>query len=604
MATQREVLELIYKVAGLQEIDRSAAAVKKVDENLKRLKISGEDLATGAAGVGVYSTKLEQVSTAAKVTEKDLQRLKLEASRLAQVTSGRARFALLNMTQALQDSSQFSLGAAQGIRAVNNNLQAAAQSFVLLGLASKESGQGMKAALIGALKGPGGMLLAFSALSVVMELVSQSMSKAGSSAAELEGLFTDLALPTRTFAITTEAAAVAIEDLNKELPGFFDNVVQFMAALNAGFVSELFGSDGVKRIRNVKDALEDMIEEAEKTRELRDLLEKYFLVFDFGAEAVQKSRVELAKASGMAATYTQNIADEIVQKQIEIDLLNEEVEARKVIAGLKAVGLPAPSQRTLQSGRKITELTPGFTGLTPRSNLYGAGRVGVENLVRPNNKGMFGGVDGLLGGIQPLLQTKDPFLHLKTGSANVSEFEQSLNALSQTMGGTFANAAVAFGEAIPQLLDGTASLAGTGLAIIGSMAQEIGAAMIAFGTAGIALKAFTNNPVGAVIAGAALVALGAALTARADSIVGAGSRGGSISTAAPGVFSSGGAALNGNLITGGRPGQTRRIGGLDNRASIAASAVNVNVNMKAHGRELRAVMQNDAAAEARVVGSV
>lgn len=60
------------------------------------------------------------------------------------------------------------------------------------------------------------------------------------------------------------------------------------------------------------------------------------------------------------------------------------------------------------------------------------------------------------------------------------------------------------------------------LKTIGDMARAVGTAMIAFGIAGVAIRHFISNPVGAIIAGTALVALGSILSAVAQNSITAG----------------------------------------------------------------------------------
>lgn len=64
------------------------------------------------------------------------------------------------------------------------------------------------------------------------------------------------------------------------------------------------------------------------------------------------------------------------------------------------------------------------------------------------------------------------------------------------------------------------------LQTIGDLAVRVGESMIAFGVAGLALKTFLSNPVAAIVAGAALVALGTALNAHVQRQLDEATRGG------------------------------------------------------------------------------
>ena len=86
------------------------------------------------------------------------------------------------------------------------------------------------------------------------------------------------------------------------------------------------------------------------------------------------------------------------------------------------------------------------------------------------------------------------------------------------------------GGAITDMMNGIGSALASGEGIInaigktllstmGNLAKQLGAQMIAFGTAGIALKKLMTNPYTAIAAGAALVALGAAASAAASKTI-------------------------------------------------------------------------------------
>lgn len=97
------------------------------------------------------------------------------------------------------------------------------------------------------------------------------------------------------------------------------------------------------------------------------------------------------------------------------------------------------------------------------------------------------------------------------------------------------------GGAITDMMNGIGSALGRGeniinaigsslLGAMGNLAKQLGAQMIAFGTAGVALKKLMTNPYTAIAAGAALVALGAAATAAASSMVNSYTSGGGYSS--------------------------------------------------------------------------
>ncbi|WP_019986465.1 tape measure protein [Rudanella lutea] len=116
--------------------------------------------------------------------------------------------------------------------------------------------------------------------------------------------------------------------------------------------------------------------------------------------------------------------------------------------------------------------------------------------------------------------------------------QQNLSGILQT---TAADAMAGFGELLGGMLMGVRSLEELPAMIgrlFGQMAKQMGKAMIAFGTAGIAAKAFLANPAGAIVAGIALTALGAMLEASMQSSMQSGMSSGLPKYASGGVFDS------------------------------------------------------------------
>jgi hypothetical protein len=89
--------------------------------------------------------------------------------------AGSASFAAVSMGQAFQDAGQFGMGAAQGIRAVTNNVQQTVQAFTILAEQQKalnlQTGKTIStfAAFRTAMVGPVGMLFAFGAITAAIE---------------------------------------------------------------------------------------------------------------------------------------------------------------------------------------------------------------------------------------------------------------------------------------------------------------------------------------------------------------------------------------------------------------------------------------------------
>jgi hypothetical protein len=128
-------------------------------------------------------------------------------------SAGSAQFAVLGLTQGVQDMGNFGMGAAQGIRAVNNNIQ---QFATALTFAAAQAG-GLKLALKGmwtALKGPAGILLAFSLVSAAVEWYSNATQRAKKETEELTKAYKDLlvVVPAANAPLKKMALASDIED--------------------------------------------------------------------------------------------------------------------------------------------------------------------------------------------------------------------------------------------------------------------------------------------------------------------------------------------------------------------------------------------------------
>lgn len=119
--------------------------------------------------------------------------------------------------------------------------------------------------------------------------------------------------------------------------------------------------------------------------------------------------------------------------------------------------------------------------------------------------------------------------------------------LSGSLSSAFTQIGQAIGNSLAGAAGGLQNFGALLFKIFGSLLSTIGQSLIAFGTAGIAIKSFISNPFLAIAAGAALIALGTALGATATaSVNSAGSAiasGGGFSGGAPTVYSATGGAM-------------------------------------------------------------
>jgi type IV secretory pathway VirB2 component (pilin) len=89
---------------------------------------------------------------------------------------GNTRPLVTSMSQAMQDSAQFSFGAAQGIRAVANNIEMMVQQMTYLKSTGMSTGEIFKS-MVATIKGPIGVLVAVSAFSAGLQWLTADLTE-------------------------------------------------------------------------------------------------------------------------------------------------------------------------------------------------------------------------------------------------------------------------------------------------------------------------------------------------------------------------------------------------------------------------------------------
>ena len=183
--------------------------------------------------------------------------------------------------------------------------------------------------------------------------------------------------------------------------------------------------------------------------------------------------------------------------KIEITTLEEKIKK------LRELGSVQKYEDPLDSIRRKKFLAPIDTKLKGSA---------LDQLVNPEvfKKGM--------DGIQAVVVEKVPVI--------IGTLLDMSNEVQNAMAGM----AMGFGTAIGDMLTGVGGIEQIAASVVGgfgAMATQLGQTMIQFGFAGLALKKFVKNPAAAIAAGIALVAIGRALSNKAQSIAGGGGRGGS-----------------------------------------------------------------------------
>jgi uncharacterized phage infection (PIP) family protein YhgE len=348
------------------DVSKATNDVKALQQVIAKLSTSGTQAAAGTEKVGNAARK---TATASQLLDKEIKKVvagqgnldkvadlataalkeqELAAKRLAQVSSaveqavgkqgaavlsgskqiggladasGSASFALLSLGQAFQDSAQFSMGFAQGLRAVNNNVQ---QVFTAIALGSVQAGgfANFLKLMGGSLWGPGGLILGFSALSAGLEIFYTKSQQAESGVRSLSE---------RTKALISISP----------LPGF-----------EAGIV-------GLENVARAYEGLKREVDETLKQREQELILSKE------QAKQADNSSSALIALGMTYATYqeqankakqeSQDIADNLRQEAVQVSALESSyLRILKEIGG--AEGVARQIQATSETRNQINAI--------------------------------------------------------------------------------------------------------------------------------------------------------------------------------------------------------------------------------------------------------
>jgi len=617
--------QAVRSIKGLQTAldklsNQSGASAKDIDGVNHVVTQSGILLPAASDAAKQYASALREVESAAQETASQTDNANkatkdsnnsLQNSK--KVATG-ANFAVLSLSQTIQDSAQFSLGAAQGFRAINNNIQVMSQSLLFAADAAKKSGKSLRTELIGALKGPGGVLLLISIATAAIEFFGNMFgmaAKAANAAAEEVKSFSTVLSPFSRIGF----------DSSKNLGLFADSIGKIRSQDWAG-ISDAIGKQVAPSMGRLRDAGVDVTNMFVGLQQIVPLFGRTGVIAelagwaDHGAKAMEELSEDLeaqaAKAKaiediwtallviyGKAWIQTQRLAYDTkdLAKQIDeqeyqlykllntwrqlgrLDLVNEQIklldQARTVSQGVSAeydlssdtverlidvrsdllrltVGEAAENRVLAESLQRqnaaLGELvltyetlfssTSGLAGESPFVFMEEGGieqTAGIVALTRQFQmmqgavaalqRGGVGEEGGLLYGIigspEELAALRIELYNLGIVIDELSGtklYELSLaitDAFETFKSDVFVEFATNLGNGV-SLID---SAAGALLGSLGTMAIEMGRALIAFGVAGKAIESFIKDPVLAVVAGTALVAVGTALKNKASQIV-------------------------------------------------------------------------------------
>lgn len=563
--------EIIFNLRGESTGLRKAAStgqlalsnlnqsILNVAQSNSRLALSGKQLRDeqgrfvgvvqqARAAAAQLTAEKQRLAAVNKILENSLKKEELAILRsTGALTSmrgaaGSADFALLSLTQGIQDAGNFGMGMAQGVRAVNNNLQAFVTSLTFA--AQANGGLGATFAKMGAsLLGPAGLLFAFSAVSAAIEFFSNKSQQAKKDADDATRALSNLVevVDPTAFArgaVTTEKLKDRISELTKESEALNDETE--LVATNYGFYRRQ--TDDAKK---AQEKLNDEIAALEKLLpDVAGELIKY-LSFIGSADNLQ------ARALDSAVDLTEQIAKmkvelrlagafdfallEIKRLKNQISLIEFPREFREGILDMETgISLLRAELGLLQSAEgdrlsalelQTEELEKQIERAKARNRLEQRGLIqpatsvdaaGLDPLSRGTKKddelAAFAGPKRLFvpGALSDIIEDQERFAKISIEQERLNQqMSESFARLGADLITSFATIGGGFDLFTQQI--------GRFMGRLGKQMIQIGLTTKAFGVAMQAFKAaLKGNPIVAIAAGAALVAIGSRLANQAS----------------------------------------------------------------------------------------
>ena len=477
-------------------------------------------------------------------SQKRLLDTQMAMTGLSSIT-GSASFAAISMGQIFQDMGQFGMGAAQGVRAITNNVQQTVQSLVMLSTMTAK-GESVFKAFTTALRGPVGFLVAFSAVTGLIELFSNRAQRASKNAEKLSEAFSSL------FSVMKAGDAVSIssaERLKILQDGLIALAEENQAVADAGTVTSFISDQLVTTMtdeaaaaasaadeyRGFAKQLEEQVKSAELFEQALRAREDLLGINGLRVEDLTAKNEELARKIAELAIpmsdEAQALADQNKRLQDQIDLLEflkdkkenlvadtaermSEVAADLEKALAEDIDLPDPDKLKLgprlwteaddKAVAKLRQAIPYISEFEKEMEALN------RAMTRPRGEG-----EGPAN-IMDLLPDPET---LNLGDALETEAdkaEKALERMNRAFQNTVRNGITDMIVGLGELASGEGNVAQKLLLPIADMAIQLG--KIAIGTA-VALQGIKNafeslNPAVALAAGVALVALGSAVKSR------------------------------------------------------------------------------------------
>jgi len=245
-----------------------------------------------AAGLEELAGALNNVSASSDNASGTMKTGRQAVGKLHNTTKS-ANYTLLSLAQTFQDSSQFSMGYAQGIRAITNNAQVFVQSLLTLNEKAKETNMTLGQTLRKSLFGPMGWIIAFSVATSLLEIFTQRMQQANKGAKAFRDALSSVGEVSNPFGEGGFANYQAMEGYLRQLEDARGKIkdVQILSNRQRGFLPQSILSRAEDSAEN--ERLVEVAKEYDMTvGELNSRLKKTIKAFEEQVE-IQKN-VEFA----------------------------------------------------------------------------------------------------------------------------------------------------------------------------------------------------------------------------------------------------------------------------------------------------------------------
>jgi hypothetical protein len=292
-------------------------------------------------------------------------------------TAKSANYTVLSLAQTFQDSAQFSMGFAQGIRAITNNAQVFVQSLVTLSEKSQEANVSMKALLKEAFTGPTGIILVFSIVTATIEIVASKfggLSKAvraaneevknasevfnpfvrmGFESSEALQRFTKVLVDFRRQDFAAMAAEVGrdMRGLTRQLQDDGIDLGKFFDSAGVG-LSGFFGQMGKSNaLRKLTKDLEEQAESAKAIEEMWTVLTTIFTEAGLEQRRLAYETVELTKKTQESGFWYRALSGQV--KKVTQDQKNYRSELAKSISEEQRLSIRKQILKVIDNERDI-----------------------------------------------------------------------------------------------------------------------------------------------------------------------------------------------------------------------------------------------------------